>query len=118
MIIEKEYRGMAYTTKEQEADLGYSVILKYYREKRRLIDKSEVYAMSIKIKIFYKEDEEFLKEYEESAIISTNKDVANQIIEIFRMNQVCPESLQEVYEDLNTEKLLNNEEKTSSKTKI
>ncbi len=66
MIIEKEYRGMAYTTKEQ--------------------------------------NEDFLEEYEESAIIATNKDVANQIIEIFRMNQVCPETLQEVYEDLNTER--------------
>lgn len=100
MIIEKEYRGMAFTTEEQEKDLGYSVILKYYREKRRLIDRSEVYAMNIKIKVFYKEDEDFVKEYEESAIISTNKDVANQIIEIFRINQVCPETLQEVYEDL------------------
>lgn len=104
MIIEKEYRGMAYTTKEQEDDLGYSVILKYYREKRRLIDRSEVYAMSIKIKVFYKEDENFVEEYEESAIISTNKDIANQIIEIFRINQVCPEILQEIYEDLNTER--------------
>lgn len=50
------------------------------------------------------QNEDFLEEYEESAIIATNKDVANQIIEIFRMNQVCPETLQEVYEDLNTER--------------
>lgn len=100
MIIETEYRGMAYTTQEQEDDLGYAVILKYYREKERLIDGSEVYSMNIESKIIYKQNE-FLPEIrEQRAVISTNKDIANQIIEIFRINQVCPTMLQDIYEDI------------------
>ena len=107
MVIEKEYRGMTYTSQEQEKELGYGVILKYYREKEVLIDGSEVYAMRIERKIIYKK-EEFLPEiYEESAIISTNKDIANQIIEIFKINQVCPGTLQEIYNDMNINKRLN-----------
>ena len=107
VVIEKEYRGMTYTSQEQEKELGYGVILKYYREKEVLIDGSEVYAMRIERKIIYKK-EEFLPEIcEESAIISTNKDIANQIIEIFKINQVCPGTLQEIYNDMNINKRLN-----------
>lgn len=100
MVIEKEYRGMAYTTPEQEKDLGYSVILKYYRERKRLIDGSKLYAMCIEEKIIYKENEFPPEFYKESAIISANKDVANQVIEFFRLHQVCSNTLQEIYDDM------------------
>lgn len=100
MIIEREYRGMAYTTEEQEKELGYSVILKYYREKEILIDRSEVYAMYIQSKVIYKQNKFEPEMYEQRAIISTNKDIANQVIEIFRINQVSPLILDDVYKDM------------------
>lgn len=103
MMIEREYRGMAYTTEEQEKELGYSVILKYYREKECLIDKSEVYAMYIQSKVIYKKNKSEPEMYEQRAIISTSKDIANQVIEIFRINKVSPLLLNDVYEDMRQE---------------
>lgn len=100
MVIEEEYRGMAYTTQEQEEDLGYTIILRYYREKHRLIDGSEVYAVRIESKKIYKQDDILPGQYEESEIISTDKNIANQIIEIFRINQVFPSVIKEVYESI------------------
>lgn len=100
MVIEEEYRGMAYTTQEQEEDLGYTVILRYYREKEHLIDGNEVYAVRIESKIIYKQEEFPPEQDKRSAVISTDKNIANQIIEIFRIYQVCPEVIKEAYESL------------------
>ncbi len=100
MVIEKEYRGMAYTTPEQEKDLGYSVILKYYRERQRLIDGSKLYAMCIEEKIIYNKNRYPPEFYKENAIISADKNIANQVIEFFRLHQVCSNTLQEIYDDI------------------
>ena len=99
MIIESEYRGMAYTTKEQEDEFGYAVIFKYYREKERLIDETEVYAVSIEAKTVYKNNEFEPETYKESKVISADRNIANQVIEIFRLNQVSPHGLSDLYED-------------------
>lgn len=99
MIVEREYRGMAYTTKEQEEEFGYSVIFKYYREKEILIGGAEVYAIGIEGKIIYKNDEFLPEYYKESRVISANRNIANQVIEVFRINQVSPNVLLEIYED-------------------
>ena len=100
MIVNKEYRGMSFTNEDERDELGYSVIFKYYRTEERLIDGTKVYGINVESKLIYNNNQKKVEEEEISIIISGNEIIANQIIEIFRINRVGPEGLEDVYKDV------------------
>lgn len=100
MIIEKEYRGMSYTTEIERTELGYSVIYKYYRTKEKLIDGTVLYGIQVESKQIYNQNQFIPEQRQTSIAIGKDKNIANQIIEIFKINRIGTDILNEVYEDM------------------
>lgn len=90
---------MSCTSEEERLDLGYSVILKYYRDKISFIH-SDLYSVFVECTIIYNDNIYEPEKIYGKMDLSSNKDIANQFIEIFRINKVSPTSMEDVYIDL------------------
>lgn len=101
--MKEEYRGCSYATTEESKELGYTVIILYYKTEEKLENGKSLYGVMIKSKcIAYPLVPKYYekREYQEIAKIGTIEKSADELIEKLKRLQVTPITLKEVMEDM------------------